>query len=113
MHGSTGMDLAFVADGILGGAVSFGGRCGIMRPGSRWCGQRAASSPTWRVTVEPESRSVLAGPPGAYREILDILRSTGNRRTTEMYAGNGLAVRVIPAWSRRRAGGQGSQFRES
>jgi len=79
MHGSTGMDLAFVADGILGGAVSFGGQVWDHAAGVALV--RAAGGFVTDVAGDawsPESRSVLAGPPGAYREILDILRSTGN-----------------------------------
>ena len=79
MHGSTGIDLTFVADGILGGAVSFGGHVWDHAAGVALL--RAAGGIVTDVGGDPwtpESRSVLAGPPGAYREILDILRSTGN-----------------------------------
>jgi myo-inositol-1(or 4)-monophosphatase len=78
MHGSTGIDLAFVADGILGGAVSFGGQVWDHAAGVALV--RAAGGVVTDLAGEPwtpESRSVLAGPPGAYREILDILCSTG------------------------------------
>jgi myo-inositol-1(or 4)-monophosphatase len=78
MHGSTGMDLAFVADGILGGAVSFGGQVWDHAAGVALV--RAAGGVVTDVAGDawsPESRSVLAGPPGAYLEILKILHSTG------------------------------------
>ena len=78
MHGSTGIDLAYVADGILGAQSISVAKSGTTPPVSRWCGPRAASSPTlagqpWT----PASRSVLAAAPGAHAEILEILRSTG------------------------------------
>ena len=62
MHGATGIDLAYTAAGILGGAISFGRTSGTTRPGSRWCGRRAASSPILPATTGPrDSRSALVG----------------------------------------------------
>jgi myo-inositol-1(or 4)-monophosphatase len=78
MHGSTGIDLAFVADGILGGVVSFGGHVWDHAAGVALV--RAAGGVITDIAGEPwtpESRSVLAGPPGAYLEILKILHSVG------------------------------------
>src|SRR5262249_1918112 len=78
MHGSTGLDLVYVADGILSGAVVFGGSGWDHAAG---IGQvRAAGGTATDLMGQPwtpESRSVLAAAPGAYGEILDIVRSAG------------------------------------
>jgi myo-inositol-1(or 4)-monophosphatase len=79
MHGSTGIDLAYVADGILGGAISFGGHVWDHAAGVALI--RAAGGVVTNLAGEPwtpGSRSALAGPPGAYGEILEILRSAGD-----------------------------------
>jgi myo-inositol-1(or 4)-monophosphatase len=78
MHGSTGIDLVYVADGILSGAIVFGGSvwdhaAGIAQV--RAAGGTATDLAGRRWT--PESRSVLAAAPGAYGEILEIVRSAG------------------------------------
>ncbi|BBZ39271.1 inositol monophosphatase family protein [Mycobacterium conspicuum] len=78
MHGSTGIDLAYVADGILGGAVIFGGQVWDHAAGVALV--RAAGGTVTTLAGEPwtpTSRSVLAGAPDAHAEILEILRSTG------------------------------------
>ena len=78
MHGSTGIDLAYVADGILGGAVSFGGQVWDHAAGVALV--RAAGGVVTTLAGEPwtpASRSVLAAAPGVHAEILEILRSTG------------------------------------
>src|SRR5271165_6172102 len=78
MHGSTGIDLVFVADGILGAAISFGGYVWDHAAGVALV--RAAGEIVTTLAGEPwtpASRSVLAAAPGAHAEILKILRSTG------------------------------------
>ncbi len=78
MHGSTGLDLAYVADGILGAAISFGGHVWDHAAGVALV--RAAGGVVTDVTGEPwtpGSDSALSAGPGAHAEILEILRSTG------------------------------------
>jgi myo-inositol-1(or 4)-monophosphatase len=78
MHGSTGIDLVYVADGILGGAIAFGGHVWDHAAGVALV--RAAGGIITDLAGDPwtpESRSVLAGAPGAHGQILEILRSTG------------------------------------
>jgi len=78
MHGSTGIDLAYVADGILGGAIIFGGQVWDHAAGVALV--RAAGGIVTTLAGEPwtsTSRSVLAAAPGVHAEIIEILRSTG------------------------------------
>ncbi|MEE3063044.1 MAG: inositol monophosphatase [Actinomycetota bacterium] len=78
MHGSTGLDLVYVADGILSCAVHFGGQVWDHAAGVAQV--RAAGGTVTDLLGQPwtpESRSVLAAAPGAYEEILEILRSAG------------------------------------
>ena len=78
MHGSTGIDLVYVADGILGAAISFGGHVWDHAAGVAQV--RSAGGIVTDLAGEPwtpASRSVLAAAPGVHGEILDILRSTG------------------------------------
>lgn len=78
MHGSTGLDLAYVADGVLGGSISFGGHVWDHAAGVALV--RAAGGVVTDVHGEPwtpASDSALAAGPRAHAEILDILRSTG------------------------------------
>jgi myo-inositol-1(or 4)-monophosphatase len=78
MHGSTGIDLAYVADGILGGAISFGGQVWDHAAGVALV--HAAGGIVTNLAGEPwtpTSRSALAAAPGVHAEILEILRSTG------------------------------------
>jgi myo-inositol-1(or 4)-monophosphatase len=79
MHGSTGIDLAYVADGILGGAISFGGHVWDHAAGVAQV--RAAGGVVTNLSGEPwtpESRSALAAAPGAHGQILEILCSIGD-----------------------------------
>lgn len=78
MHGATGIDLAYTAAGILGGAISFGAHV--------WdhaAGVALAKSAGGIVTdldgndYTVESRSVLVGAPGVHGELLDLLRGVG------------------------------------
>jgi myo-inositol-1(or 4)-monophosphatase len=78
MHGSTGIDLVYVADGILSGAIHFGGQVWDHAAGVAQV--RAAGGTVTDVAGQPwtpDSRSILAAAPGAYGEILEILRSVG------------------------------------
>jgi myo-inositol-1(or 4)-monophosphatase len=78
MHGSTGIDLVYVADGILAAAVNFGGYVWDHAAGIAQV--RAAGGTVTDLAGQPwtpESRSVLAAAPGAYEEILEIVRSAG------------------------------------
>ncbi|SOJ55016.1 putative inositol 1-monophosphatase ImpA [Mycobacterium simulans] len=78
MHGSTGIDLAYVADGILGGAISFGSHVWDHVAGVALV--RAAGGVVTNLAGEPwttASRSALAAAPGVHAEIIEILRSTG------------------------------------
>ncbi len=78
MHGSTGIDLVYVADGILGAAISFGGHvwdhaAGVAQVRSAGGIVTDLAGQPWT----PASDSVVAAAPGAHAEILDILRSIG------------------------------------
>ncbi|OBH13177.1 MULTISPECIES: inositol monophosphatase [unclassified Mycobacterium] len=78
MHGSTGLDLAYVADGVLGGSISFGGHVWDHAAGVALV--RAAGGVVTDVHGEPwtpASDSALAAGPRAHAEILEILRGTG------------------------------------
>src|SRR6201996_53731 len=78
MHGSTGIDLVYVADGILGGAITFGGHVWDHAAGVAQV--RAAGGMVTNLAGQPwtpAARSVLAAAPGAHDKILEILRSTG------------------------------------
>src|ERR1700691_4538293 len=70
---------------------------GTTRPGSRWCRPRAASSPTWPATRGPTCRGQCwPRHPARTARSSRSCAAPANRRTTEMYSGTGLAVRVIP-----------------
>jgi myo-inositol-1(or 4)-monophosphatase len=78
MQGATGVDLAYVADGILGGAISFGDHIWDHAAGVALV--RAAggivtdlSGDQWTST----SRSALAAAPAVHGAMLDVLRDTG------------------------------------
>lgn len=78
MHGSTGLDLAYVADGILGGAVCFGGYAWDHAAGAVLV--RAAGGIVTDLAGRPwtpSSRSALAAAPGVHQEMLEILRTAG------------------------------------
>ncbi len=78
MHGSTGIDLVYVADGILGGAISFGDHIWDHAAGVALV--RAAGGIVTNLAGEqwtPGARSVLAAAPGVHGEVLEILRATG------------------------------------
>ena len=78
MHGSTGIDLVYVADGILGAAVTFGGHvwdhaAGVAQVRSAGGIVTDLAGRPWT----PAARSVLAAAPGAHGEVLEILRAVG------------------------------------
>jgi myo-inositol-1(or 4)-monophosphatase len=81
MHGSTGIDLAYTAAGILGGAISFSGHpwdhaagVALVRAAGGIVTDLAGND--WTVT----SPSALVGLPGAHGEILEILHTLGEPR---------------------------------
>ncbi|MDI9917429.1 inositol monophosphatase family protein [Rhodococcus sp. IEGM 1379] len=81
IHGSTGVDLAFTAAGILGGAIVYGHNAWDNAAGVALV--RAAGGVVTDLAGKPwtvESGSVLAGAPGVHGEILDILNSLGDPR---------------------------------
>lgn len=78
MHGATGIDLAYVADGILGASVSFGDHVWDHAAGVALV--RSAGGNVTNLAGEPwtpDSRSALAAAPGVHEQMLEILRSTG------------------------------------
>jgi myo-inositol-1(or 4)-monophosphatase len=78
MHGATGIDLAYVADGILGGAISFGHHVWDHAAGVALV--RAAGGVVTNLAGEewtPDSRSALAAAPGVHTQMLEILRRVG------------------------------------
>ena len=80
MHGATGIDLAYVADGILGGAISFGGDIWDHAAGVALV--RAAGGIVTDLTGDsgPSRRGRCWSPaPGAHGQILEILQA--QRRT--------------------------------
>lgn len=76
MHGSTGIDLAFTASGVLGGAVVFG-----HHPWDNAAGValvRAAGGVVTDLRGEPwtiTSGSVLAAAPGVHEELLEMINT--------------------------------------
>jgi myo-inositol-1(or 4)-monophosphatase len=79
MHGATGIDMAYVADGILGGAISFGDHVWDHAAGVALV--RAAGGIVTNLAGEkwtPESRSALAAAPGVHDQMLDILHRVGS-----------------------------------
>lgn len=78
MHGATGLDLAYTAAGVLGGAISFGHHVWDHAAGVALI--RAAGGVVTDLAGDdwtPASRSALAGVPGVHGEILEIVASVG------------------------------------
>jgi len=78
MHGATGIDLAYVAAGILGGAISFGHHIWDHAAGVALV--RAADGVVTDLAGEqwtPDSRSALAGAPGVHAQMLEIVKYVG------------------------------------
>ena len=79
MHGATGVDFAYVAAGVLGGAISFGHHIWDHAAGVALV--RAAGGVVTDLDGEPwtaSSPSALAAAPGVHEEILQILRAAGD-----------------------------------
>ena len=79
IHGATGIDLAYTAAGILGGAISFGDHIwdhaagvALVRTAGGIVTDLAGSAWT------PQSRSALAGVPQCHQQILEILHQVGS-----------------------------------
>lgn len=79
MHGATGVDLAYTASGVLGGAVVFGHRAWDNAAGALLV--RAAggvvtdlAGRAWTV----DSDSVLAAGPGVHGELLEVITELGD-----------------------------------
>jgi myo-inositol-1(or 4)-monophosphatase len=79
IHGATGIDLAYTAAGILGGAISFGDHIwdhaagvALVRTAGGIVTDLAGSSWT------PQSGSALAGAPQCHEQILEILHQVGS-----------------------------------
>jgi len=78
MHGATGIDLAYVAAGILGGAISFGHHIWDHAAGVALI--RAAGGIVTDLAGAPwtpSSRSALAAAPGVHEQMLEIVKSVG------------------------------------
>ncbi|MBX7432859.1 inositol monophosphatase family protein [Mycobacterium sp. Y57] len=78
MHGSTGIDLAFVSSGILGAAVSFGHHIWDHAAGVALV--RAAGGIVTDLAGEPwtvSSPSALAAAPGAHEQMLELVSAAG------------------------------------
>ncbi len=79
MHGATGVDLAYVAAGILGGAISFGHHVWDHAAGVALV--RAAGGVVTDLSGQdwtPSSPSALAAAPGVHEQILEIVRAVGD-----------------------------------
>ncbi len=78
MHGATGIDFAYAASGVLGGAISFGAHVWDHAAGVALV--RAAGGIVTNLDGSDwttDSRSALAGAPGVHGELLDLLKSVG------------------------------------
>jgi myo-inositol-1(or 4)-monophosphatase len=82
IHGATGLDLAYTACGILGGAISFGDHVwdhaagvALVRAAGGIVSDLAGND--WTAT----SGSALAGVPGVHEQILEILVEVGDPRS--------------------------------
>ncbi len=79
MHGATGVDLAYVAAGILGGAISFGHLIWDHAAGVALV--RAAGGIVTDLAGEPwtaESTSALAAAPGIHEQLLELVAAAGS-----------------------------------
>ena len=79
MHGSIGVDMAYVADGILGAAIHFGGQ--VWDHASGVALVRAAGGIVTDLSGEPwtpATRGILAAAPGTHAEMLNLLRRVGS-----------------------------------
>lgn len=79
MHGATGIDIAYVADGILGGAISFGHHIWDHAAGVTLV--RAVGGIVTDLAGQPwtaASHSALAAAPGVHDQLLDVLHHVGD-----------------------------------
>lgn len=79
MHGATGVDLAYVAAGVLGGAISFGHHIWDHAAGVALV--RAAGGIVTDLAGVPwtsESKSALAAAPGIHEQILELVAAAGS-----------------------------------
>ena len=79
MHGSIGIDMAYVAAGILGGTIHFGGHTWDHAAGTALV--RAAGGTVTDLAGQPwtpDTRGVLAAAPGVHAELLELLRRVGS-----------------------------------
>jgi myo-inositol-1(or 4)-monophosphatase len=79
MHGATGVDLAYVAAGVLGGAISFGHHIWDHAAGVALV--RAAGGVVTDLAGAPwtaESKSALAAAPGIHEQILGLVAAAGS-----------------------------------
>jgi myo-inositol-1(or 4)-monophosphatase len=79
MHGATGIDFAYAAAGVLGGAISFGHHTWDHAAGVAL--MRAAGGVVTDFDGHPwtaASRSALSGLPGVHGELLDIMHTVGD-----------------------------------
>lgn len=79
MHGATGVDLAYTANGVLGGCVVFGHRAWDNAAGALLV--QAAGGVVTDLTGQPwtiDSQSVLAASPGAHEELLAVITELGD-----------------------------------
>ncbi|MEE6163567.1 MULTISPECIES: inositol monophosphatase family protein [Mycobacteriaceae] len=79
MHGATGVDLAYVAAGVLGAAISFGHHIWDHAAGVALV--RAAGGIVTDLAGQPwtvESKSALAAAPGVHQRMLEIVKAAGS-----------------------------------
>jgi myo-inositol-1(or 4)-monophosphatase len=79
MHGATGIDMAYTAAGILGGAISFGHHVWDHAAGVALV--RAAGGVVTDLAGQDwttQSRSALAAQPGVHPQLLEIVQSIGS-----------------------------------
>jgi myo-inositol-1(or 4)-monophosphatase len=79
MHGATGIDFAYTAAGILGGAISFGSHVWDHAAGVALV--RAAGGIVTDLDGSDwttKSRSVLVAAPGVHGELLELLNAVGD-----------------------------------
>lgn len=78
MHGATGVDLAYVANGVLGGAITFGDHVWDYAAGVALV--RAAGGIVSDLDGRewtPDSLSAVAGAPGVHERLIEIVKSVG------------------------------------
>lgn len=79
MHGSIGIDMAYVGAGILGAAIHFGGQAWDHAAGVALV--RAAGGIVTDLGGQPwtpDTRGILAAAPGVHQQALDLLRRVGS-----------------------------------